>query len=56
MEVKNRSGRKKRVNWKCTVCEYIYDAEESRTAFEDLSNDLVCCVCGVGKEAFEKED
>ena len=42
--------------WKCTVCDYIYDEEEEGTAFEDLPNDWVCPACGVGKEAFEKED
>ncbi|MCW7071327.1 MAG: rubredoxin [Candidatus Methanospirareceae archaeon] len=42
--------------WKCTVCEYIYDEEESGTAFADLPDDWVCPACGVGKEAFEKEE
>ena len=42
--------------WKCTVCGYIYDDEESGTPFEELPDDWVCPICGVGKEAFEKED
>ena len=50
------SGRKKMAKWKCTVCGYIYDEEDSGTAFEDLPDDWVCPACGVGKEAFEKED
>ncbi|HJH27370.1 MAG TPA: rubredoxin [Methanophagales archaeon] len=39
--------------WKCTVCGYIYDEEDSGTAFEDLPDDWLC---PAGKEAFEKED
>ena len=46
----------------CTVCEYVYDPEkgdpengiEPGTAFEDLPEDWVCPLCGVGKEEFEK--
>ena len=45
----------------CTVCEYIYDPElgdpesgiEPGTAFEDIPDDWVCPICGVGKEDFE---
>ncbi len=45
----------------CSVCGYEYDpaigVEEQDiapgTAFEDLSDDFVCPVCGVGKEMFE---
>lgn len=45
----------------CTVCEYIYDPElgdpengiQPGTAFEDLPDDWVCPLCGVGKEDFE---
>ena len=48
--------------WICTVCGYIYDPEVGdtdngiapRTAFEDLPEDYVCPVCGVGKELFER--
>ena len=47
----------------CTVCGYVYDPEvgdpdngiEPGTAFEDLPEDWVCPLCGVGKEDFEKE-
>ena len=47
----------------CTVCSYVYDPElgdpengiAPGTAFEDLPDDWVCPLCGVGKEDFEKE-
>ncbi|NLJ24738.1 MAG: rubredoxin [Firmicutes bacterium] len=40
--------------WECTVCGYIYDPyEEGGIAFEDLPDDWVCPLCGVGKEDFE---
>lgn len=47
--------------FKCNVCNYIYDPEAGDpdaniapgTSFDDLPNDWVCPVCGVGKEAFE---
>ena len=46
----------------CTVCDYIYDPEmgdpdrgiEPGTAFEDIPDDWVCPLCGVGKEDFEE--
>lgn len=46
----------------CTVCDYVYDPElgdpengiEPGTSFEDLPEDWVCPLCGVGKEEFEK--
>jgi len=45
----------------CTVCSYIYDPAvgdpdggiKPGTAFEDIPNDWVCPLCGVGKEDFE---
>ncbi len=47
--------------YECTVCGYVYDPEEGDpdsdiapgTAFEDLPDDWVCPVCGVGKDDFE---
>jgi len=43
------------VKYKCTVCGYIYDpAENNNIAFEDLPDDWVCPICGVGKDKFEK--
>ena len=47
----------------CVVCGYVYDPElgdpengiAPGTAFEDLPDDWVCPLCGVGKDEFEKE-
>ncbi len=45
----------------CTVCGYVYDPEvgsddiEPGTSFEDLPEEWVCPLCGVGKDMFEKE-
>lgn len=49
-------------SWKCLVCGYIYNEEKgdpdngikAGTKFEDLPDDWVCPVCGVGKDQFEK--
>lgn len=42
--------------WVCTVCGYVYDlAENNGVKFEDLPEDYVCPLCGVGKDQFEKE-
>mgnify|MGYP001150232964 FL=1 len=46
----------------CTVCGYVYNPElgdpeneiEPGTPFEDVPDDRVCPLCGVGKEEFEK--
>lgn len=48
----------------CEVCDWVYDPEVGDpdagiapgTAFEDLPDDYVCPVCGVGKDQFRKED
>ena len=48
----------------CTVCGYVYDPEVGDpdagiapgTALEDLPDDFVCRVCGVGKDMFEAQD
>ena len=45
-----------------TVCGYVYDPEAGDpdsgiapgTAFEDIPDDWVCPVCGVGKDMFEE--
>jgi rubredoxin len=47
----------------CSVCGFTYDPEkglpelgiEPGTAFEDLPEDFACPVCGMSKEAFNKE-
>jgi len=48
--------------YKCTVCDYIYDPElgdpdggvAPGTPFEEIPDDWVCPICGVGKSEFEK--
>ena len=48
----------------CTICGYVYDPAEgdldsniqSGTSFEDIPEDWVCPLCGVGKEDFAPED
>ena len=45
----------------CKVCGYVYDPEvgdpdngvQPGTAFEDIPDDWVCPLCGVGKDEFE---
>ena len=47
--------------YKCTVCDYIYDEEKGDldggiapgTKFTDIPEDWKCPVCGVGKDMFE---
>ena len=47
----------------CKVCGYVYDPEKGDpdsgvapgSKFEDIPDDWVCPICGVGKEDFEKE-
>jgi hydroxylamine reductase len=47
--------------YRCLACEYVYDPEkgdpdngiEPGTAFEDLPDDWICPICGVGKDQFE---
>lgn len=48
----------------CTVCDWVYDPEigdpehgiAPGTKFDDIPDDWVCPLCGVGKEDFEKID
>jgi rubredoxin len=48
--------------WHCIPCDYVYDPAEGDeeggiepgVAFEDLPEDWVCPICGVGKDEFEK--
>ena len=48
----------------CLVCSYEYNPEkgdpdsgiEPGTSFDDLPEDWVCPVCGVGKDQFEVMD
>jgi rubredoxin len=58
---KNKTIMKKFV---CEVCGYVYDPAEGDpdngiapgTAFEDIPDDWVCPLCGVGKEDFKPVD
>ena len=48
----------------CTVCHWVYDPAigdpeqgiEPGVAFENLTEDYVCPLCGVGKEEFAVEE
>ena len=48
----------------CRVCGYIYDEEQGApdngvapgTKWEDVPDDFVCPLCGVGKDMFEEEE
>ena len=48
----------------CEICGYVYDPAKGDpdngiapgTAFEDIPEDWVCPVCGVGKDSFKPED
>ena len=48
----------------CTACGYVYDPEEgdsisgidAGTPFEDLPDEWLCPMCGVGKDQFEPVD
>ena len=43
--------------YRCIVCEWIYDPDGGiapGTSFEDIPDDWVCPVCGVGKDQFEE--
>lgn len=48
----------------CDVCDWVYDPEkgdpengiEPGIKFEDLPDDFVCPICGVGKDQFSKMD
>lgn len=48
----------------CTVCGWVYDPAEGDpeggiapgTAFEDIPDDWVCPLCGVGKDDFEVQE
>ena len=50
------------MQYKCDVCGWIYDEEKgdpdngipAGTKFEDLPDDFVCPLCGVGKDQFSQ--
>lgn len=37
----------------CKMCGYVYDDAVEEVKFEDLPDDWVCPLCGVGKDEFE---
>lgn len=47
----------------CTACGYVYDPKlgdvdngvAPGTSFDDIPDEWVCPVCGVGKDMFEEE-
>lgn len=49
------------MKYECVACGYVYDPEigdpdsgiEPGTSFEDIPEDWVCPLCGVGKDMFE---
>lgn len=47
----NKGDKKMDYKWVCEVCGYEYDGT---IPFEELPDDYVCPVCGVGKDQFEK--
>ena len=40
----------------CDVCGYVYDEEAEGVKFDDLPEDWVCPLCGVGKDQFSKDE
>ena len=40
------------MKYKCTACGYIYDDNVESVKFEDLPDDWVCPLCGLGKVLF----
>lgn len=40
----------------CTVCGHVYDEAAEGTPFNELPEDWVCPLCGVGKDLFEPEE
>lgn len=40
----------------CNICGFVYDEEAEGTKWEDLPEDYVCPLCGVGKDDFTAEE
>lgn len=63
LTLNERKKVKKMKKYVCEPCGYVYDPElgdpdngiAPGTAFEDLPEDWVCPICGVGKEDFAEE-
>lgn len=49
------------MKYRCIMCDYVYDSKKGdldngidpETAFEDLPDEWICPLCGVGKDQFE---
>ncbi len=41
------------MKYTCKVCGYVYDEEAEGVLFNELPEDYICPLCGVGKEDFE---
>ncbi len=41
------------MKYRCIACGYIYDEAQEGVKFEDLPEEWVCPLCGVGKDMFE---
>ncbi len=39
----------------CNICGYVYDEAAEGVKWDDLGDDFVCPVCGVGKDDFSAE-
>lgn len=48
-EKQNNEGK-----YRCKICGHIYDEVKEGVKFNELSDDWVCPMCGVGKDMFEK--
>lgn len=44
------------MKYKCGVCGFIYDEAKEGKAWENLGEDWVCPICGVGKDMFLREE
>lgn len=42
------------MKYECTVCQHVYDEEAEGVKWDDLPEDWVCPVCGVGKDMFQQ--
>ena len=42
--------------FQCDVCMYIYDEATEGVKFDELPEDYVCPLCGVGKDHFDEID
>ncbi len=60
INLKKKKGKNKMKKYVCDVCGWVYDPAVGDpdngiapgTAFEDIPDDWVCPLCGVGKDEF----